>query len=73
MQLLAHLLSMARELDPSYWTMLPALALSLDFGNVPAMELAFITVPTLKMLVSFVRFNVSVFDNDLCCKAPVRY
>ena len=62
MQLLAHLLSMARELAPSYWTMLPALALSLHFGNAPAMELAFITVPTLKMLVSVVRFNVSGFD-----------
>jgi len=59
MQLLAAVLSMARELDPSYWTMWPALDLNLDFMTVLTMELAFITVPTLKMLVPLVRFNVS--------------
>ena len=59
MQLLAAVLSMARELDPSYWTMWPALGLNLDFMTVLTMELAFITVPTLKMLVPLVRFNVS--------------
>jgi len=57
MQLLAAVLSMARELDPSYWTMWPALDLNLDFMTVLTMELAFITVPTLKMLVPVVRFN----------------
>ena len=59
MQLLAAVLSMARELDPSYWTMWLALDLNLDFMTVLTMELAFITVPTLKMLVPLVRFNVS--------------
>ena len=59
MQLLAVVLSMARELDASYWTMWPALGLNLDFMTVVAMELVFITVPTLKMLVPVVRFNVS--------------
>ena len=59
MQLLAAVLSMARELDPSYWTMWPALDQNLDFMTVVAMELVFITVPTLKMLVPVVRFNVS--------------
>jgi len=62
MQLLVPMLSMARELDLSYWTMWAALALSLDFGNAPVMELAFMTVPTLKMLVPRVRFNVSDVD-----------
>jgi len=59
MQLLAAVLSMARELDPSYWTMWPALDQNLDFMTVVAMELVFITVPTLKMLVPVVRFHVS--------------
>ena len=59
MQLLAAVLSMARELDASYWTMWPALDQNLDFMTVVAMELVFITVPTLKMLVPVVRFNVS--------------
>ena len=59
MQLLAAVLSMARELDASYWTMWPALDLNLDFMTVLTLELAFITVPTLKMLVPLVRFNVS--------------
>ena len=73
MQLLIAMLSMARGLGPSYWTMWAALALSLDFGNAPVMELAFITVPTLKMQVSAVRFNVSDIDitrdKDLWCKS----
>ena len=65
MQLLAAVLSMARELDPSYWTMWPALDLNLDFMTVLTMELAFITVLTLKMLVPVVRFNVSEFEGPV--------
>ena len=59
MQLLAHGLSMAKELGPSYWTMWAALALNLDFMTVVTMALVFITVPTVRMLVPPVRFNVS--------------
>ena len=59
MQLLAAVLSMARELDASYWTMWPALGLNLDFMTVVAMELVFTTAPTMKMLVPVVRFIVS--------------
>ena len=70
MQLLVPMLSMARGLDPSYWTMWAALALSLDFGTAPVMELALMTVATLKMLVPPVRFNVSdvdtTYEKDLC-------
>jgi len=39
--------------------MWPALDQNLDFMTVVAMELVFITVPTLKMLVPVVRFHVS--------------
>ena len=42
--------SLARELDPSSWTMCPAEAVKLDLLTVLQIQLAFITVPTLKML-----------------------
>ena len=42
--------SLARELDPSSWTMCPAEAVKLDLLTVLPIQLAFITVPTLKML-----------------------
>ena len=45
-----HMHSLARELDPSFWTMCPAEELKLDLLNVLPMQLAFITVLTLKML-----------------------
>ena len=41
---------LARELDPSFWTMCPAEAVKLDLLTVLPIQLAFITVPTLKML-----------------------
>ena len=42
--------SLARELDPFSWTMCPAEAVKLDLLTVVQIQLAFITVPTLKML-----------------------
>ena len=42
--------SLAKELDPSSWTMCPAEAVKLDLLTVLLIQLAFITVPTLKML-----------------------
>ena len=42
--------SLARELDPSFWTMWAALAVKLDLLTVLPIQLAFITVSTLKML-----------------------
>ena len=42
--------SLAREQDPSSWTMYPAEALSLDLLTVLPIQLAVITVLTLKML-----------------------
>ena len=60
MQLHAHLLSMAREQDPSFWTTLPVGALSLDLWTVLTMELVFTTVPTQKMPVPPAVFNVHV-------------
>ena len=58
-QLHTHVLSMVRELDPSSWTMLAALALSPDFGTAPTMVLIYTTVPTQRMLVQVVEFSVS--------------
>ena len=58
-QLHTHVLSMARELDPSSWTMCSALALSPDFLTVLPIQLVFITVPTQRMLVQVVEFNCS--------------
>ena len=49
-QLHFYVHSLARELDPSSWTMCPAEALKLDLLTVVPIQLAFITVPTLKML-----------------------
>ena len=42
--------SLARELDPSSWTMWGALAVKLELLTVLPIQLAFITVSTLKML-----------------------
>ena len=58
-QLHTYVLSMARELDPSSWIMWAALALSPGFGTAPTMVLIYITVPTQRMLVQAVEFNVS--------------
>ena len=44
------MLSLARELDPSSWTMCCAEAVKLDLLTVLPTQLAFIIVPTLKML-----------------------
>ena len=58
-QLHTHVLSMARELDPSCWTMCSALALNPDCLTVLPMQLVFMTVLTQRMLVQAVEFNVS--------------
>ena len=58
MQLLARLPSLGKELEPFFWTMYSVLALRLDWWTVPTMELAHITVPTLKMLVSVAALHV---------------
>ena len=63
MQLPDHLLSMAGELDPSFWTMLGALAQSLDFGTALTMELVLTTVAIRKMLVPRADFGVSNGEN----------
>ena len=44
--------SLVKELVSSSWTMWDVLVLRADLWTVPIMELAHITVPTLKMLVS---------------------
>ena len=49
-QLHCYVHPLARELDPSSWTMCSAEALKLDLLTVLLIQLAFITVPTLKML-----------------------
>jgi len=51
------LLPLARELDPSYWTMWVAVALKPDFGTALIMELVFTTVSMLKMPVSDVEMH----------------
>ena len=48
--LLFHVLSMAGELDPFFWTMSSVVELKVDLLTAPAMELAFITVAIMKML-----------------------
>ena len=57
-QLPAPLLTLVRELEPLYTTMCSVLEQSPDFRTVPVMELATITVPTLKMLVLNVRVSI---------------
>ena len=57
-QLPAPLLILVRELEPLCMTMWGVLEQSPGFKTVPAMELAFITVPTLKMLVLNVRVSI---------------
>ena len=53
------MLSMARELDPFFWTMCSALELNPDCLTVATMELVHITVPIQRMLVQVAEFNVS--------------
>jgi len=48
--LLFHVLSMARELDPFSWTMSGVLELNFDLLTVLAIQLAVITVVTMRML-----------------------
>ena len=48
--MLFHVLSMARELDPFSWTMSSVLELKPNLLPVVTMELAFITVVTMRML-----------------------
>ena len=58
-QLRTPMLSMARELDQFGWIMYSVLALSPDFMTVLPVQLAHITVATLRMLVLAVKFSVS--------------
>ena len=58
-QLHTPMLSTARELDQFGWIMYNALALSPDFMTVLPIQLAHITVATLRMLVLAVKFSVS--------------
>ena len=51
-QLLDPLPSLARELEPFFWTMYSVLALKPDLWTVLVTHLVFITVPILKMLES---------------------
>ena len=52
---------LARELDLSFWTTCPAEAVKLDLLTVLPMQLAFITVSTLKML----EFGVETVSWDM--------
>ena len=63
-QVHTHVLFMARELDPSSWTMCSATALSPDFLTVLPMQLAHTTVATQRMLVPAVEFSVSDLLNS---------
>ena len=60
-QLPSRLPSLARELDPSGWTMCIVLGLKPDLFLVPTMRLAVTIVPTLKMLAS----DVNVSNTDI--------
>ena len=48
--MLFHVLSMARELDPFSWTMSAVLELNLGLLTALAIQLAVITVVTMRML-----------------------
>ena len=54
---------MVRELDPFFWMKCNALAMKLVLWTVATMGLAFMIVPTLKMLVWYVK--VSFHMNEL--------
>ena len=58
-QLPSHLPSLAREMDPSGWTMCSALGMKADLLLVPAIQLAIMTVATVKMLVLDVKVGVA--------------
>ena len=45
-------LRLAKELEQSFWTTWPVVVLNQDLWTAPAIQLAFTTVHTLKMLVS---------------------
>ena len=70
MQLLGHLPSLARELEPFFWTMYSVLALKPDWWTVPTMELVHITVPTLKMLVSVAALHVRMYRTHSKLRPP---
>ena len=55
---------LVRALGPSSWTMWDVLVPRVDLWTVPIMELAHITVPTLKMLVSAAVPQVCVAKYD---------
>ena len=57
--------SLARELEPFFWTMYSVLALKPDWWTVPTMELAHITVFTLKMLVSDAVLHVCMYNDSI--------
>ena len=70
MQLLARLPTLARELEPFFWTMCSALGLKPEYKTVPVMELETTIVPTLKMLV----LNAKVIIlYDLCVHILATY
>ena len=53
-QLLVHLPTLGKELVLSFWIMCSVLVLRIGLWTVPAMELVFTIVHTLKMLESLV-------------------
>ena len=55
---------LVRVLDPSSWTMSSALEVKADSWTVPIMELAHITVFTLKMPVSAAILQVCLAEHD---------
>ena len=58
--------TLARELEPFFWTRWPVLGLRPDLWTVAVIHLAFMTVPTLKMLESpVVRLLVNMMLNTL--------
>ena len=61
---------MARELDPFSWTMSGVQELNRDLLTVPAIQLAFITAATMKML-GFSVETVSGVDTSLMTKIEV--
>jgi len=61
---------LVRELDPFFWMKCNALAMTLVLLTVATMGLAFMVVPTLKMLVLYVK--VSLNKNELFGNIPIR-
>ena len=66
-QLPGSVISLARELDPFFWTRWPVLGLRPDLSTVPVTHIVIMTVPTLKMLESPAeRFDTSIQPFDCC-------